>query len=66
MPSSKPTKTARGVASEPKSPPQGKVYRSVAEIRRSFYPKAGHERSREMRVANHTDRPTKPGGALSA
>ena len=67
MPKSKETTTKPAGSAEQKTPPQGKVYRSVAEIRRSYYPKAGSERARDTRVAHDAAgrRETGPGGALS-
>jgi hypothetical protein len=66
MPRTKETTTKPAVSAETKSSPQGKVYRSVAEIRRSYYPKAGSERARAARVTNDTvGRSTKPRAALN-
>jgi hypothetical protein len=68
MATRKPIEPKRAAAAGRASNPKGKVYRSVAEIRRSFYPKAGSERSREStRVGNDVvGRTSKPGGALHA
>jgi hypothetical protein len=61
--------------SESKSPPQHrtdskgsgketKVYRSVAEIRRAFYPKAGSETAKARARASHELLRTSRDGAL--
>lgn len=66
MPTRKST-SAKGPRAARSSTPKNKVYRSMAEIRRTFYPKANNEQVRNRdRASNETfvRSSSKPGGAL--